>query len=195
MTPDEIAAAFTWDEGQFRFARWRRPLVPVVFGVDDATLVRFKAALTAAAALARHPMAETDPEQGANLMIFVARDWAEVAGLPDLDGLVPGLRGQIEGLAARRATQFIHTRFEADGALRALIVFVVLAGAMAEVAAEDLARALALRAMLHWRSDRLAPAAARALLAAAYDPVLPDAATDPALALRLAARVAAAGSP
>jgi hypothetical protein len=33
LTPDEITALFTRADGQFLFARWGRPLVPVVFGV------------------------------------------------------------------------------------------------------------------------------------------------------------------
>ena len=61
---------FTRADGEFAFARWGRPIAPVVFGVDDATLGVFKGAIEAVVMLAGHQMAETDPELGSNLMIF-----------------------------------------------------------------------------------------------------------------------------
>jgi hypothetical protein len=187
MTPEDVRAAFTLPDGGYRFARWRRPIAPVVFGVDDATLAILKHALTEAARAAGHPLAETDPDQGANLMIFFARDWAEVGGVPDLDGLVPGMVARLPKLAAEGASQYIHMRFEPDGAIRAAISFVVLTGGTAEMGAGDLARALAQRLMLAWAVPPQGDAAR--VLAAAYDPVLPDATQDPVHALRVGARV------
>ncbi len=61
MTSDEVEALFTRADGTFLVARWGRPIVPVVFGVDDATLPVVKGALEAVAALAGHSLAETDP--------------------------------------------------------------------------------------------------------------------------------------
>jgi len=69
MTTD-ISSFFTRGDGTYAFARWGRPIAPVVFGVDDATLAVFKGAIEAVATLANHTMAETDPELGANLMVF-----------------------------------------------------------------------------------------------------------------------------
>ena len=40
-----------------------------------------RAAIAAVFAHARHPLAETDPEMGANLMVFAVRDWDELAEL------------------------------------------------------------------------------------------------------------------
>ena len=88
LTPDEIAALFTRADGQFLFARWGRPIVPVVFGTDDATLSVVKGAVEAVVALAGHQMAETDPELGANLMLFFFRDWRELPEVPGLDRLM-----------------------------------------------------------------------------------------------------------
>jgi len=65
MDPDQVEALFTRADGTYLCARWGRPIVPVVFGVDDATLAVFKGAIEAVVALARHQMAETDPEAGA----------------------------------------------------------------------------------------------------------------------------------
>jgi hypothetical protein len=70
MGPGEIEALFTRSDGQYLFARWGRPIVPVVFGVDDASLPVIKGAFEAVVVLAGHRMAETDPELGANLMVF-----------------------------------------------------------------------------------------------------------------------------
>ncbi len=74
MNPDDVTALFTRSNGSYLFARWGRPIAPVVFGVDDATIGIFKGAIEALVALAGHKMAETDPELGTNLMIFFLRD-------------------------------------------------------------------------------------------------------------------------
>lgn len=203
MSPDDILPLFTTSDGTYRFARWRRPIAPVVFGVSDATLALVKGAIEAVARLADHAIAETDPEQGANLMIFFCRDWHDLLAVPDLGALVPGLPDLVIRLDAGGAGQYRHFRFEADGAIRACFAFVRVEGSLAEMAAEDLALMLAVQVILLW-SDRgfrdraplvraggmavLRPEVA-ALIRVAYDPLLPDVAGDASHALRLAARV------
>lgn len=205
MTPDEIAAHFTRSDGDYVFARWRRPIVPVVFGVDDATLGTVKGAIEAVVALAGHRMAETDPEQGANLMIFFLREWEELLEMPGLDRLVEGLGPLVARLEAAGASQYRHFRFEEGGAIRACIAFVRLDRALAGTSAEALALALAAQVILLWSDAAFSARSPLAkvgealvlrpdisgLIRAAYDPVLPAAARDPSHALRLAARIAA----
>jgi hypothetical protein len=58
----------------------------VVFGVEDATVSILKGAIEAVVALAGHAMAETDPELGANLMVFFIRDWSELTATPGSTG-------------------------------------------------------------------------------------------------------------
>ncbi len=62
LTPDQIEAHFSRADGSYGFARWGRPIVPVVFGVEEATLQTVKGAIEAVVTLAGHKMAETDPE-------------------------------------------------------------------------------------------------------------------------------------
>ena len=81
----DVASLFTRSDGKYVFARWGRPIVPVVFGVDDATLAVFKGAIEAVITLASHQIAETDPELGANFMVFFCRDWAELQEVSHLD--------------------------------------------------------------------------------------------------------------
>lgn len=202
MTAEEVAALFTRSEGAYFFARWARPIVPVVFGVDDATLAVVKGAVEAVVTLAGHRMAETDPEQGANLMVFFVRAWRELADVPDLDQLVPGLGSLLARLQAEGAHQYRHFRFEEGGAIRACIAFVRVDAQLAEMPAQTLALSLAAQAILLWSDlafrDRSILARAgdtvilrpdiAGVIRAAYDPVLPDATRDPSHALRLAAR-------
>ena len=68
MNAEEVEAYFTRSEGAYKFARWARPLAPIVFGVDDETLPVVKGAVQAVAALAGIEVSETDPELGSNLM-------------------------------------------------------------------------------------------------------------------------------
>jgi hypothetical protein len=206
MTTDEVEALFTRADGSYLFARWGRPIVPVVFGVEDATLRVVKGALEAVVTLANHRMAETDPELGANLMIFFFREWSELPEVPNLDRLVPGLGPLCARLTEADANQYRIFRFDEVGAIRAAFVFIRMDAHLEAVSAETLALSQAAQVILLW-SDRafvdsspLALVAEQiilrpeigALIRAGYDPVLPAMARDPSHALRLAARIGAA---
>ncbi len=203
MQANEIEALFTREDGQFLFARWGRPIAPVVFGVEDQTLQVIKGALEAVCVLSGHKMAETDPELGANLMMFFFREWSELPDVPNLDRLVPDLRPLVERLEAADANQYRVFRFDDSGAIQAAFVFLRMDDHLSAVPAETLALSQVVQTMLLWsdtafRSQSplavagdktvLRPDVA-ALIRAAYDPVMPDAASDPSTALRLAARV------
>ncbi|MGR3364822.1 MAG: hypothetical protein ACU0CY_11655 [Maritimibacter harenae] len=207
MTPEEIEAYFTRD-GQYAFARWGRPIVPVVFGVEDATLGTIKGAFEAVVALAGHRMAETDPELGANLMVFFFRDWAELREVPDLDRMIPDLHPLIDRLEAAQATQYRAFRFDDAGGIQACFVFIRMGGGMEELPAETIALTQAVMAILTWGERAFSETSPLALhpetgatilrpdvaglIRAAYDPVMPVAADDPSHALRLSARMGVA---
>lgn len=204
MKPEEIEAMFT-REGAYAFARWGRPIAPVVFGVEADTLATVKAGLQAVAALAGQELAETDPELGANLMVFFLRDWAELRGVPNLDAMIPGLDATVTRLEAGRATRYRSFRFDAEGAIRAAFVFIRLGEGLETRPADEIALAEAVQALLTWapgafaarsplaRHPQTGAALLRpevaALIRAAYDPVLPASAQDPAHAYRLFARI------
>jgi hypothetical protein len=203
MDAGEVEALFTRGDGSYLFARWGRPIVPVVFGVDDASLAVFKGAFEAVVTLAGHRMAETDPELGANVMLFALRDWGELLEVRDLDRLVPELAGLVARLEAAGANQYRIFRFDREGAIKAAFVFLKLDEALSAMPAETLALAQAVQTILLW-SDRafdgtsplgrvgerviLRPEIG-AVIRAGYDPVLPGMARDPSHALRLAARM------
>lgn len=205
LTPDAVAALFTRADGQYLFARWGRPIVPVVFGVEDATVSILKGAIEAVVALADHRMAETDPELGANLMVFFIRDWDELTETPNLDRLIPDLGPLVARLEAAEANQYRAFRFDQTGAIKAAFVFVRMDGAMSQAPAETIALSQIVQTILLWSDTAFLGASPLAvlrpggpailkpqiadLIRAAYDPVLPAQATDPAHALRLAARL------
>lgn len=191
MTPEQIAELFTRQDGTYLCARWGRPVAPVIFGLADESLDIFRAAIRAGFAHAGHPVAETDPEMGANLMLFFLRDWAELEEVPDLDRLTgqPGLPARLQ---ADDADQYRLFRFDADGGIRACMGFLRMTGALAEAHPATLAETVTMRSALSFARDIAPSPEMAALIRAAYDPVLPLAATDPAHALRLAARMAAA---
>lgn len=203
MDAAEIEALFRRESGDFAFARWGRPIAPVVFGVEDATLGTIKGAIEALCQLAGHEMAETDPELGSNNMWFFARDWDELAGVPGLDRLVPDLGPLLERLKAADANQYRIFRFDASGAIMACFVFLRMDKHLSAVPAQTLALSQAVQSMLLWsdlafrEASPLAVAGETtvlrpdiaAVIRAAYDPVLPSAGQDASLALRLAARM------
>lgn len=205
MTPEEIEALFTRADGQYLFARWGRPIVPVVFGVDDRTLEVVKGALEAVVTLAGHQLAETDPELGVNCMFFFFRDWEELLDVPDLDRLIEGLGPLVARLKASGANQYRVFRFDASDAIKAGFVFIRMDAEMRRIPAETLALGQVVQTILVW-SDRAfreasplarVPGGERVILRpdiagvirAGYDPVMPAVARDPSHALRLAARL------
>lgn len=206
MQASDIQTLFTGPSGAYLCARWARPIVPVVFGLEMETLAVVKGAVEAVVALAGHKMAETDPEMGANLMLFFFRDWDELLALPDLDRLADNLSDRVAQIKAAGANQYRLFRFEADGAIRACLSFVRIDDALAAQPADALALAQAVAMILTWgegafgRRGALAEVQGQAVLRpevaavirAAYDPVLPGCARDATHALRLAARIAAA---
>ncbi len=199
----EVAPLFTRADGNYVFARWGRPIVPVVFGVEDATLSVFKGAIEAVVMLAGHQMAETDPELGVNLMVFFCRDWAELPQVPNLDQLVPDLVPLVAKLQAAEANQYRIFRFDDAGAIQACFVFLRMDAQLEAVSADTLALSQAAQVILLWSDvafrdmPPLAMIEGKAVLRpeiadvirAAYDPVMPAAAYDASHALRLAARM------
>lgn len=184
---DQITGLFTRRD-KFLLARWARPVAPVIFGLADESLSIFRDVVRAVYAHAGHPLAETDPEMGANLINFFVRDWAELEDVPDLDRLT-GQENLPARLAAEAADQYRLFRFDSGGAIRACIGFVNMGGALADAHPAQVAEVIAVRSTLTFAHDVTPSAPLAALIRAAYDPALPDVATDPAYALRLAARL------
>ncbi len=207
MSPEAVEALFTRSDGAYLFARWGRPVAPVVFGVEDATLSVVKGACEAVVALAGHEMAETDPELGSNLMIFFFRDWAELPEVPGMDRLVPDLGPLVARLQAAEANQYRFFRFDEAGAIKACFVFLRMDKELSAVPAETLALSQVVQSILLWSDTAftaqspLAVAGGHTVLRpdiaevirAGYDPVMPAVAEDASHALRLAARVKASG--
>ena len=205
MTPDQIEALFTRRDGSYAFARWGRPIVPIVFGVEDETLSVVKGAIEAVATLAGHQMAETDPELGANLMVFFFREWDELLEVPDLGRMVPGLEDLVPRLKAEGASQYRAFRFDDNNAIQAAFVFLRMGGELAKIPAETLALGEAVQVVLMWGDQAFAEKSPLAVLpdtgatilrpeisgviAAAYDRAMPVAAHDSSHALRLFARL------
>lgn len=206
LTSDDIAPLFTRADGSYLFARWGRPIAPIVFGVTEATLPVIKGAMEAVVAMAGHQMAETDPELGSNCMFFFFRDWDELTEVPDLDKLVPDLAPLVTRLKAAEANQYRVFRFDDQGAIKAAFVFLRMDKGLGAQPAEDLALGQVVQVMLLWSEQAfaevspLAIAGGRtvlrpeigAVIRAGYDPVMPAVAQDPSHALRLAARVSMA---
>ena len=207
MKIEEIESCFTNAAGEYGFARWGRPVVPVVFGVAEGTLPVIKGAIEAVVTLAGHKMAETDMELGANLLMFFFSDWDELLEVPKLGEMIPDLDGVVARLKAVDANQYRAFRFENDGGIQACFVFIRMAGEMAEMPADTLALGQAVQAILTWSEAAFAtrsPLAVlpdggavvlrpeiSAMITAAYDPVMPVAAKDKSHAQRMYARMGA----
>ncbi|MCG3268000.1 hypothetical protein [Yoonia sp. I 8.24] len=199
----DVAPLFTRSDGDYVFARWGRPIVPVVFGVDDATLALFKGAIEAVVTLAGHKMDETDMELGANLMMFFCNDWAELLEVPHLDKMLPELGPLVARLQAAEANQYRIFRFDDAGAIQAAFVFMRMDDQMAQAPADTLALSQAVQVILLWSDTAFSEMPPLAMIdgavalrpeigdviRAAYDPVMPVAARDASHAMRIGARL------
>lgn len=205
MTPDQVEALFTRGDGSYLFARWGRPISPIVFGVEDDAIAVLKGAMEAVCVLAGHQMAETDPELGSNLMVFFCRDWDELLGVKDLDRLVPDLEPLVGRLNDADANQYRIFRFDEAGAIKACFVFLRMDDQLAQVQAETLALSQIVQSIVLWSDVAFQETSALAVagettvlrpdiaqvIRAGYDPVMPVAAQDKSHALRLFARMEA----
>lgn len=200
----QLAPFFTRSDGSYVFARWGRPIAPVVFGVEDQTISVLKGALEAVCQLAGHEMAETDPELGVNFMVFFMREWQELLDTPKLDHLIPELEGLVARLRDADANQYRIFRFDPAGGIKACFVFLKMDAALSDVPADTLCLGQVVQSILLWSDEAFLNASPLALtgdnvailrpdvagiIRAAYDPVMPVATDDPSHALRLAARI------
>ncbi len=204
MTELDIAPYFTRSDGGYVFARWGRPIAPVVFGVEDQTISTLKGAIEAVCTLAGHEMAETDPELGANFMVFFMRSWQELLDTPNLDRMIPELAQLVERLRAADANQYRIFRFDPEGGIKACFVFLKMDAVLAEVPADTLCLGQVVQSVLLWSDAAFVNASPLALtgndvailrpdvaaiIRAAYDRVMPVTADDPSHAMRLSARI------
>lgn len=204
LSAEQVQEMFT-NDGRYIFARWARPIAPVVFGTDDESLAVFKDAFATVASLGNMHLAETDPELGANFLVFICSDWSEIQQVPDLDRLLANLDGLVTELDRSGANQYRSFAFDPEGAIKLCILLLKYDDDMAKVSAQALATGQMAQAMLLWspsaflekspigiiESNNMAivrPSIA-ALIRAAYDNTMPDTAGDSSHALRLSARV------
>jgi len=199
-----IEALFTAKDGSYRFSRWGRPIAPVVFGVDDETLGHLKDAMGTVLGVADMGFVETDPELGANLMMFFCQDWDELDMVPNLDKLLPDFDILKGSLKRTGATQYRTFSFDENGAIKVCIVLLRYDEHMAETPVQTLGVGQMTQCILLWGDaafDEDSPIAIvpgngmcivkpsyAAVIRAAYDPSLPPSATDTSHAMRLAAR-------
>ena len=200
----ELEKMFLREDGTYAFARWGRPISPVVFGVLDETLALVKSAIETVCLGCGHATDEIDPELGSNFMMFFFRDWAELLEVPDLDQMIPELNSVVGRLQMAGSNQYRAFRFDDGGGIQACFVFLRMDKDLEQVGADRLALVQAIKAILLWSSEAfrtMSPLATldngttimrpdiAALLRAAYDPVMPVATQDPSHALRLSARM------
>ena len=204
LTPEEVEKYFTRNDGSFSFARWGRSVAPVVFGLDDKALSILKGAIEAIMSLTNKQISETDPELGANFMLFFFSDWLELKELPHLNKLVPNMSTLLDKLIDAEANQYRIFRFDEAGAIRACFVFVRMDENLMNVPAQTLMLSQAVQSVLLWSDNAfrnsspllvsednhtlLKPIVSN-LIKVAYDPTLPNASNDNSLAVRMSARV------
>lgn len=198
------AILFTAPDQTYHFARWGRPLAPVVFGVGDESLPHLKEAIAMTVGISGGTLAETDPELGANFMWFFCRDWAELKEVPNLDQLIPNFDHLIEALTLQKATRYRSFGFDAEGAVQLCVVLIRVDAATERLSLQTLGTSETFQSLLTFGEnafDAVSPIAMikannlcivkpeyAAVVRAAYDPALPHATQDASHALRVSAR-------
>ena len=201
---DSIEAYFTRSDGEYIFARWGRPIAPVVFGIQDETLITLKSAIQSMVGLANHELAETDPELGSNAMFFFFLSWDELLEVNDLDRIIPDLGNLVERLKSIQANQYRFFRFDADGGIKAVFTFICMDENLTSVSAEVLCLNQVVQMFLLWSDDAFKNNSPTLIskkggvilnpiigdiVRAVYDPTMPLVANDKSHALRAQARI------
>ncbi|MAD94429.1 MAG: hypothetical protein CML33_02920 [Rhodobacteraceae bacterium] len=195
---------FTSPNERYHFARWGRPIAPVVFGVGDENLPHLKDAIAMTVGISGGMLVDTDPELGANFMWFFCRDWDEMRVIPDLDKLIPNFVNLITELQEKNATRYRSFGFEKNGAIQLCVVLIRVDAATERMSLQTLGTSETFQSLLTFGEnafDTHSPIATikvnnlcivkpeyAAVVRAAYDPALPAASNDPAHALRVSAR-------
>lgn len=205
---ERIEALFTGaaPEARFRFARWAKPIAPAFLGLSADSVETMRGGFETVAALAGAPIAEEDPELGANILICLTESWSDLAAAPGLAAVIPDLAELLGQLEAAGLGQYRRVAFEPDGSLRFIAVLLRYDEGLARLSAGSLALGLAVQALLCWPDEAFAsesPVTVRRggkalvksrfarLLKAAYAEETPVASDDPALATALAERIQA----
>jgi len=204
MDAEQVSALFTRADGSYHFARWGRPIVPVVFGVDDETLTHLKDAIAQTVAVTGGVLAETDPELGANFMWFFCTNWDELRAVPNLEKLFSGFDSTIDRLQKNGANQYRRFIYDDAGGIQLCVVLLRMEGVLAEMSIQTLATSETLQSLLVWGESAFADESPIAvvptngicvvkpqfatIVRAAYAETMPVAASEASHALRLAAR-------
>ena len=195
---------FTSPDQRYHFARWGRPIAPVVFGVGDENLPHLKDAIAMTVGISGGMLVDTDPELGANFMWFFCRDWDEMLVIPDLDKLIPNFVNLITELQEKNATRYRSFGFEKNGAIQLCVVLIRVDAATERMSLQTLGTSETFQSLLTFGENAFdvhSPIATikvnnlcivkpeyAAVVRAAYDPALPAASNDSAHALRVSAR-------
>ncbi len=188
----------------YRFARWARPIVPVVFGVNDDTLAVMKTAIAQTVAVTGGKIEEMDPELGTNFMWFFCKEWSEIGGIPDLDKLVPNIGDMTAELEKRNLNSHRIFAFDEEGAIKLCVVMVRIKNEMADIPVHVLTTGETFFALALWGPEAfrdtnpigmieetgavmVRPEYA-SVLRATYDLALPNVADDVSHAMRVAPR-------
>jgi len=198
-----VSTLFTQDDS-YRFARWGRPIVPVVFGVDDETLSHLKDGIAQTVGVTGGVLGETDPELGANFMWFFCQNWDVLKSIPNLEKLFPDFNGTIDNLQRTGANQYRRFAFDDDGGIQLCVVLLRMDKQLADMSIQTLATSETLQSLLVWGDQAFAktsPIAVvkengicivkpdfAAVVRASYADTMPVVSDDASHALRLAAR-------
>lgn len=204
MSDVEILKLFERD-GKYKFSRWNKPISPVVFGVDDNSLVAIRAAFSNVVELTPLSLADLDPELGANFLVFFCLEWNELNGIPNLNRLILDLPTLLVTLDENQANQYRTFSFSSEGAINVSVLLLKYDNDLSSVSVQTLATSQMFQSILLWSQDAFKDESPIAivkannmcvikpfyagLVKAAYDPVLPDYSDDSTHALRLESRL------
>jgi len=132
-------------------------------------------------------------------MWFFCQDWDELLGVPDLEGLIPDLKDIVARLQTSTTTTYRVFSFDQTGGIKMCVQFIKVAGETAEMSIQTLATGETYQCLAMFSPDAFlteSPIAVlaenglcipkpsyAALIRAAYDPILPEAAKDPCLSM------------
>ena len=152
MSDNPVQSLFLRD-GKYHFSRWAKPLSPVIFGVDDSSLIAIKEAFSDVLSLTPLELSDFDPNLGANLLMFFCSKWDELSTIPNLNKLIPNLSDLLETLDQNQANQYRTFSFSRDGAINFVVVLLKYDLELSSVSVQTLAVGQMFQSILLWSPE------------------------------------------
>ena len=192
------------NNGEYKFSRWSNNIVPIILGLNDFSLTKFKIKLFLLLKDIPLEIDDFEIKKGSNFVFIFFNNWDEIYKLHKIKEILPDYKNLFKKLNKNNFKQYKRFYFDDDGGITFCVFLIYIRDEMDETYFEKLMTEALLKSVLLWSeslnnfedfivfdekekkfnysSDCLS------LLKACYDPILPCKSNDFSHSLRVFSR-------